>query len=122
MTTPELPQEHYLQVEEVYQSFVEQLQKDASMANITLNDNIFKSPQLNVIIQSLTQILKDLLNSPQGMEKIQTWLYRVDVSERSIKKKLQQSNADYATITAELIVKRSLQKIVIRYLYKNNLL
>jgi len=122
MTTPELPQEHYLQVEEVYQSFVEQLQKDASMANITLNDNIFKSPQLNVIIQSLTQILKDLLNSPQGMEKIQTWLYRVDVSERSIKKKLQQSNADFATITAELIVKRSLQKIVIRYLYKNNLL
>jgi len=122
MTSSQLPQEHYLQVEEVYQSFVEQIQKDASMANIHLSDHIFASPQLNAIIQSLTQVLKELLNSPQGMEKIQTWLYRVDVSEGSIKKKLQQSNADYATTAAELIVKRSLQKIVIRYLHKHNLL
>jgi len=86
MTSSQLPQEHYLQVEEVYQSFVEQIQKDASMANIHLSDHIFASPQLNAIIQSLTQVLKELLNSPQGMEKIQTWLYRVDVSEGSIKK------------------------------------
>jgi hypothetical protein len=122
MTSSQLPQEHYLQVEEVYQSFVEQIQKDALMANIHLSDHIFASPQLNAIIQSLTQVLKELLNSPQGMEKIQTWLYRVDVSEESIKKKLQQSTTDYATTAAELIVKRSLQKIVIRYLHKNNLL
>lgn len=112
-----LPQEQYLQIEEVWNNFETQIKKDASLSGILLNENIFSSKTLSDVIQNLSSVLQNILKSSNSLEKIQAWLYRVDVSEQSLKNKLNQNN-DYAGILAELIVKRTLQKIVLRYLYK----
>jgi hypothetical protein len=119
MVNNELPQEQYLQVEEVWNAFVEQLQKDAAMCGICLNTEIFSTNSLRENIQKISAVLKNMASLTNGYEKIQTWLYRVDVPEQLIKSKINQ-NDDYYNIVAELILKRTLQKVVIRYLYKHD--
>lgn len=119
MSNDELPQEYYLQVDEVWNAFVGQLQKDAAMCGINLNTEIFSPDSLRENIQKISAVLKDINSLANGYEKIQTWLYRVDVPEQLIKSKLNQ-NDDYYTVVAELILKRTLQKVVIRYLHKHD--
>ncbi|GIV30256.1 MAG: hypothetical protein KatS3mg028_1322 [Bacteroidia bacterium] len=117
MNKDKLPQEYYLQVDEVWKAFVEQLQKDASMCGINLDTGIFSPDSLQENIQKINDWLKNTASLASGYEKIQSWLYRVDVPEQLIKSKLNQ-NDDYYHVVAELIVKRTLQKVVIRYLHK----
>lgn len=116
----EYPQEYYLSIEEIWQEFIAQLNKDAQMANVSVHLPLSKQPQsLFEIIQKIANELQRILNLPTGYEKIQAWLYRTDISEQVLKNKLQQ-NKDYSFLIAEIIVKRTLQKVVVRYLHKNN--
>ncbi len=113
-----LPEEKYLSQEEVFTAFKNQLIKDANTGGITLNEQLItKNLQSN--IKYFADIIKHISDTANGFEKIQRWLYRVDVPESFLKQKLQQSNnIDYYHTIAELIIKRTLQKIVTRYLYK----
>lgn len=114
-----LPQEYYLQQEEIYSSFISQLKKDASMSDIEINDNILSS-HLSEMIINFTQFIESILQKNNGYEKIQTWLYRVDVPEKLIKEKIHQMQTKkYSEIIAEMIIKRTLQKVVLKYLYRN---
>ncbi|MCX7728828.1 MAG: hypothetical protein N2203_05090 [Bacteroidia bacterium] len=119
MNESELPQEKYLEIEEVWNAFVQQLQKDALMSGIELKESLFLMKALSEVILKISEELKHIIDSSNGFEKIQTWLYRVDVQENLLKTKLYQNKDDYSII-AELIVKRTLQKIIIRYLHKWN--
>jgi hypothetical protein len=47
-------------------------------------------------------------------------LYRIDISEAQLKRYLNENkNESYFNVIAELIIKRVLQKVVIRQHYKN---
>lgn len=137
-----LPQEYYLQQEEIYSSFISQLKKDAAMSDIEINDNILSS-HLSEMIINFTHLIESILQKNNGYEKIQTWLYRVDVPEKLIKEKIHQmpvckasaqhashcrkdevspkggQTKKYSEIIAEMIIKRTLQKVVLKYLYRN---
>lgn len=113
-----LPQEHYLQQEEIYLSFISQLKKDAAMSNIEINDSILSS-NLSELIDHFNLFIEKLLQQNNGYERVQAWLYRVDVPQRVIKEKMNISTKKYSEIIAEVIIKRTLQKVVIRYLYSN---
>jgi hypothetical protein len=47
-------------------------------------------------------------------------LYRIDISEAQLKRYLSELNEPYFSVIAELIIKRVLQKVVIRQYYKSN--
>ncbi len=113
-----LPQKHYLQQEEIYLSFVNQLKKDAGMSNIEISDSIL-SHNLSEMIINLHHHIQNILQKNNGFEKIQSWLYRVDISEKTIKEKMNTANKSYSEIISELIIKRTLQKVILRHLYKN---
>ncbi len=109
---------HYLQVEEIKNMFAQQLIKDAAMCGIEVENVVLSFDSLNDLIQKIEKILNQLSNTANGFEKLQSWLYRVDVSETQIKNKLKQHPENtYNHITSEMIVKRTLQKVVIRYLH-----
>lgn len=119
MSEHQLPQEHYLQIDEVWNNFIEQLMKDALLAGIEMDKKLFNSKSLQEIIQHISKFLNEIQNTNNGFEKIQNWSYRVDISEKKIKEQSLQ-NKKYSHIIAEQIVKRTLQKVVIRYLHKLN--
>lgn len=53
--------------------------------------------------------------------KLSELLYRIDISEQQIKKLTQQkSESSFNAIIAELIIKRELQKVVIKEFYRKN--
>ncbi len=117
-----LPIEHYFNYEEIESAFIDQLKKDAAMCGIEFfpsNDARFDS--LQKYIQYTSTLLHQINNESNGFQKIQNWLYRVDVPEKLIKQKLQEQTNSYFNIIAELIVKRTLQKVVIKYLHTKNL-
>jgi lambda repressor-like predicted transcriptional regulator len=121
MSENNLPDEQYLQIEEIVNSFCNQLKKDASMAGIELEDDLFTAPlTLSEMINRLHQKVQQIIAINSGIEKIQSWLYRVDVSESSIRNNISGNTKSYSEIVSEFIVKRTLQKVVLRYLYKNN--
>ncbi|GIV26467.1 MAG: hypothetical protein KatS3mg027_0281 [Bacteroidia bacterium] len=108
----------YLQVEEVKNAFIRQLIKDAEMCDIHIENVIISFDTLNDLIQNIERILIQISRATNGFEKIQSWLYRVDVSEITIKNKLKQyPDSDYLYVVSELIVKRTLQKVVLRFLH-----
>ncbi len=109
---------YYLEVEETKKAFIQQLIKDAAMCGIDVESAVLSFDSLNDLIQKVEKILNQLSNTANGFEKIQSWLYRVDVSEVQIKNKLKQHPENTLNqITAEMIIKRTLQKVVWRYLH-----
>lgn len=109
---------YYLQIDEVKHTFIQQLIKDAAMCGIDVESAVLSFDSLNDLIQKVEKILNQLSNTANGFEKIQSWLYRVDVSEAQIKNKLKQHPENtFNQIAAEMIIKRTLQKVVWRYLH-----
>jgi lambda repressor-like predicted transcriptional regulator len=91
------------------------------MAGVELEEELFTAPfTLSEMINRLHQKVQQIIATNSGIEKIQSWLYRVDVSESSIRNNISRNAKSYSEIVSEFIVKRTLQKVVLRYLYKNN--
>ena len=103
---------------ELYELFINQIKKDFenSAIDITFIDDFIQDYQF--IHASITKKLKDILKS--STSKLNELLYRIDISEGQIKilsqKKPQMS---FEELLAELIMKRILQKVVIKLVHKN---
>ena len=103
---------------ELYELFINQIKKDFenSAIDITFIDDFIQDYQF--IHASITKKLKDILKS--STSKLNVLLYRIDISEGQIKilsqKKPQMS---FEELLAELIMKRILQKVVIKLVHKN---
>ena len=103
---------------ELYELFINQLKKDFenSAIDITFINDFIQDYQF--IHDSLTKKLKCILKS--STFKLNELLYRIDISEGQIKilsqKKPQMS---FEELLAELIMKRILQKVVIKLVHKN---
>ncbi|MBS1916395.1 MAG: hypothetical protein JST87_08950 [Bacteroidetes bacterium] len=86
------------------------LRKDMQLE---LADNI----SLEEIKEQLAGYVNDLISN--DFEKLVSLLYRVDVSEKKLKKMLNENkNTDAGKIIAELIIERQAQKIKTRNEYK----
>lgn len=103
---------------ELYELFINQIKKDFenSSIDITFINDFIQDYQF--IHASLTKKLKHILKS--STFKLNELLYRIDISEGQIKilsqKKPQMS---FEELLAELIMKRILQKVVIKLVHKN---
>jgi hypothetical protein len=91
-----------------------QLEKD--FLNIGLNFNIQKPVRNYNQLFSFTTNLVNLLNE-QEPKQILNLLYRIDLSEEKVQSEMQISPLTFSELLAELIVKRELQKVIMKNYY-----
>lgn len=109
----------YLNDIDILNQTVGQIQKDFSFFDITI---LFEESTKDAYAQLCEQIvprIKQLLKS--DYQKFFSILYRVDISEAQIKKEsLNNSEKPFEEIITQLIIKRCLQKVVLRKLFSKN--
>lgn len=69
------------------------------------------------LFEQIEPHINQLINSNQ--QKFMSILYRIDLSDEQIKKAVNENSSDtFTSIVSDLIIKRELQKVVIREHYK----
>lgn len=101
-----------LATENLFDLFKSQLKKDFETCAIN-TDFISDLPQQYDLLKlAIIQELTPLLNNNSTLQNL---LYRIDVSELQIKNYAQtKSNISFNEILAELIIKRILQKVILK--------
>jgi hypothetical protein len=101
---------------ELFEKFKLQLQKD--MEYCGLNGKFVSEliPEYQFIVNVLHSELEKITKISGKLNEL---LYRIDISESQIKKASASSSNSFNEIVAELIVKRELQKIIIKEHFKN---
>lgn len=102
----------------LFEKFKVQLNKDFENCGLSGEFSSNLIPDYNLIIEVLTSVVEKINKSSSG--KLNELLYRVDISEAQIKKAFN-LNPDVSlnAIIAGLIIKRELQKIVIKEHFKS---
>lgn len=125
MNLPEITHHNIAQLlnkEAIIQETIAQIQKDFGMYSIEINfDGNVTTAYEQLIIQLNVEIAKLLENDKN---KLQSILYRIDLSEIAIKNALQlRSGTDIAENTQQVIaheiVVRELKKVLTRNYFKN---
>ena len=103
---------------ELYALFVQQLKKDFDNSNVNTDFIADLEPDYDLIFRIINYELQNLLNDSKF--KLNQLLYRIDISEQQINKlsKVKPSSS-FIEIISELIIKRVLQKVVIKEAHKN---
>ena len=102
---------------DIFTAFKDQIKKDFEMC--ALNSDFILSLDANygMLLQTLAKEIEGIMKNYST--KLSELLYRIDISEQQVKK-LSKEKADphLADIVAELIIKRELQKVVLKEMYK----
>lgn len=102
---------------DLFEAFKNQIKKD--FENCGLNSDFVSKilPDYALILQIVALEVNSIIK--QSSTKLNELLYRIDISELQIKKlSKQKADSDFIDIVAELIIKRELQKVVIREMFK----
>lgn len=104
---------------DLFDAFTMQLAKDFEQSNFQTDFIKNLEPDFAIIHK---KIAGELQRSEKNADtNLMTLLYRIDISEAQLKKYLNEHNHEnYLMTIAELIIKRVLQKVVIRQYYKRN--
>ncbi|MCC6370110.1 MAG: hypothetical protein IT236_03790 [Bacteroidia bacterium] len=108
----ELSVHSYLEKENLFNLFKAQLQKDFESSGI---DTSFESlpSEFEELKSTIIKTLQPLLRS--GSSLINILLYRIDISELQQKNyQKQNQHLKYEEVLAELIIKRVLQKVILK--------
>lgn len=93
-----------------------QLEKD--FLTVGINFDITKPvktyPQLFLFTTNLVTALNE-----QDPKRIVNLLYRIDLSEEKVQEEMKNTQLTFSELLAELIVKRELQKVIIKNYYSN---
>jgi len=107
----------YINKLEIIKSTANQIIKDFDMFGMEIK---FSGNAYNAYEELFNQIephIKKMIDSNQS--KFMGILYRIDVSDEQIKKALNENHSEpFSFIITDLIIKRELQKVVIRNYYK----
>lgn len=101
---------------ELFEKFKLQLQKD--FENCNLNGS-FATDLIRDYDAILGKVHLEVEKIGRSSGKLNELLYRIDISEAQIKKASGLNSNSFTEMVAELIVKRELQKIVIKEHFKN---
>lgn len=94
-----------------------QIEKDLNRAGIKTGWTDEEITDSRMVIENLREILHNLYETDRG--KLSAIMYSVDLSEREISRQLNRPNArEMPEELAILILKRVLQKVVLRKYYK----
>lgn len=102
---------------DLFQLFKQQLIRDFDLVGLQLlNDKNIQANYEHLLVK-LTHIVEDI--STKNHSKLMELLYRIDISELQLKKELKtHAEKSMEAVIADLIIKRELQKVVLKQLYK----
>ena len=104
---------------DLFNAFKVQLAKDFEQSNFSAEFVEALEPDYTSIHQKIAFELQ--CSEKEADANLMQLLYRVDISEAQLKRYLNEnSNESHYHVIAELIIKRVLQKVVIKHYYKNN--
>jgi len=107
-----------LSSEELFNTFKAQLTKDFDQSNFPSLFVASLKPDYNHILEKIAHELQR--HEKTADFKLMNLLYRVDISEAQLKRYLSNAqHVDHFKIIAELIIKRVLQKVVIKKYYRS---
>jgi len=111
--------EPYLQNAEIIHQTAEQIKKDFAFFDITLH---FENNHQSAYTQLYDQVFPHIKNLlAVNSQKIYSLLYRIDVSETQLKNESQKHKEQTPEeIITHVMIKRCLQKVVLRKLYSTN--
>lgn len=116
-TLPDLKSQ--LSSKDLFEAFKKQLGKDFEQSNFPADFVKALEPDYPIIHETIARELQR--NEKKTDTNLMQLLYRIDISEAQLRKYLvENNNEDRFKAIAELIIKRVLQKVVIRQFYKNN--
>ncbi|MES2619907.1 MAG: hypothetical protein V4615_03570 [Bacteroidota bacterium] len=99
---------------EIPKSLVDSFELDETL----LPDSNNNDEKFRAIRQLLIQRIEELLH--RDIEKLKWILYRIDISEKKLFETLQNSDADAATVMADLIIERQIEKAESRKKFGGN--
>jgi hypothetical protein len=104
---------------DLFGTFKVQLAKDFEQSNFSADFIEALEPNYNGIHEKIVFQLQH--NETKTDSDLMRLLNRIDISEAQLKKYLSENkNEDRFNVIAELIIKRVLQKVVIKHHYRNN--
>jgi hypothetical protein len=103
--------ENFIQSKSILRLLIEQIKKDHQSAGIPIK--ILLNTKYSFIELSDLLVQKYLTVSPTQLSQL---LYRVDISENQLVKQMNSPGLDLKVI-AEMIIKRELQKVILRLKY-----
>lgn len=112
-------QEYYNRVD-LIQKVVEQIQKDFNWFNfeISFDGKQRDESAYQKLYKQILPIVEEMLND--NYPKLMAMLYRIDLEEDFVNRKLKEiPNADTDEVITDLIIKRELQKVIIREQYSS---
>jgi hypothetical protein len=108
-----------LSKQNLFDAFKRQLAKDCEQSNLPADFVAALEPDYKSIHEKIAHELQR--NEKRTGFNVMQLLYRVDISEAQLNKYLTENkNETHFNVMAELIIKRVLQKVVIKQHYKNN--
>jgi len=107
-----------LSSKDLFDAFKRQLIKDFEQSNFPADFVMALEPDYLSIHEKIASELQR--NENRTDFNLMNLLYRIDISEAQLKKYFNQNkNESHFNVIAELIIKRVLQKVVIKQYYKN---
>ena len=104
---------HGISAQVLLLKFKEQLVKDFEMSNVELDLNLLQSNSIEDIQNSVADKIKQI---PATV--LQHLLYRIDISEKQLNEAyIKESNLDRNEVIVNLIIKRILQKVILKIVY-----
>ena len=103
---------------DLFEAFKRQLMKDFEQSSFRVAFIATLEPEYERIHKTIA--LELARNEIKTNANLMQLLYRIDISEAQLKRyRDKDKNEKYFNVVAELIIKRILQKVVVRQLYKN---
>lgn len=107
-----------LSSKELFEAFKMQLMKDFQQSNFPADFVAALEPDYTSIHEKIARELQH--NEKRADFNLMHLLYRIDISEAQLKRYLSESKGEsHLNVIAELIIKRVLQKVVVKQYYKN---
>lgn len=109
----------HLSSKDLFDAFKNQLTKDFEQGNFP--SEFVKALEPDYASMHEKIVLELQCSQKKSDSNLMQLLYRIDISEAQLKRYLDENkNESYFSVIAELIIKRVLQKVVIKRLYKGN--
>ena len=111
--------QEYYNRQDLLKKVVEQIQKDFNW--FSLEVKFANKPELSAyqeLYQQILPLIEEMLND--DYIKLMSMLYRIDIDEDFLNRKLKETpNADTDEVITDLIIKRELQKVIIKQMYSS---
>lgn len=105
-----------LQKPDLFEKFKTQLERDFDLCGFSEYAPIFNSNELQQVYEAVLKSVMALEH--KGTTHLMNLLYRIDLTEKQIKSAaLNQPDTSFQSLIAELIIKRILQKVIIKEQY-----